>query len=77
MRIAELYAYGIFCVRPWRFRSFALEFLPIDEAGDTLENRLRYVGRRLDDLRDAEDLTAFARWVADSDTADYVDESLL
>lgn len=77
VRTAKLYAYGIFCVRPWRFRSFSLDFLPVDAAGDTLEHRLAYNIRTLSELEDADDLAAFARWVLDSDDADYVDESLL
>ena len=74
---AKLYAFGIFCVRPWRFRSLALEYLPLDEAGATLAHRLRYVARSFDDLAGAEDLAAFARWALASRDADYVDESLL
>ena len=74
VRIAKLYAYGIFCVRPWRFTSFALEYLPIGEAGDTLEHTLRYVVRTFDELEAAGDLESFARWVLESNDADYVDE---
>ena len=77
MRTARLYAYGIFCVRPWRFQSFALDFLPVGEAGDTLEHRLRYVVRTREELEHADDLADFARWVLESDDADYVDESEL
>lgn len=77
IRTAKLYAYGIFCVRPWRFRSFSLDFLPVDDAGDTLEHRLRYVVRTPEELREAADLASFARWVIESDDADYVDEPAL
>ena len=77
VRTAQLYAYGIFCVRPWRFRSFALDYLPVGDAGDSLEHRLRYVVRSFEELQQADDLAAFARWVIESDDADYVDESLL
>lgn len=76
-RAAKLYAYGIFCVRPWRFQSFSLDFLPVDEAGDTLEHGVSYKLRTLDELRRAEDLAAFARWVVESRDEDYVDEELL
>jgi hypothetical protein len=77
VRTAKLYAYGIFCVRPWRFDSFSLDFLPVGEAGDSLEHRLRFDVSTLEDLRSAPDLSSFARWVLDSRDADYVDESLL
>jgi hypothetical protein len=77
IRTAKLYAYGIFCVRPWRFTSFALDFLPVGEAGDTLEHRLRYRLTTREELEHAEDLADFARWVLESDDPDYVDESVL
>jgi hypothetical protein len=77
MRAAKLYAYGIFCVRPWRFRSFALDFLPVGEAGDTLEHRLRYGIATREELERADDLADFARWVLESDDADYVNEAEL
>jgi hypothetical protein len=76
--LAKLYAYGIFCVRPWRFHSFSLDYLPLDEAGDSLEHRVRFRVRSREELERAEDLGAFARWVLESDEADFVgDEELL
>jgi hypothetical protein len=77
VRTAKLYAFGIFCVRPWRFDSFALDYLPVDKAGDTLQHRLRYRVRTPDELRGADDLASFARWVLESRDADYVDEAVL
>lgn len=77
VRLARLYAYGIFCARPWHFSSFALDYLPLDAAGDTLEHRLRYVAKTPEELERADDLARFARWVLDSDDADYVDEAAL
>ncbi len=77
VELARLYAYGVFCVRPWRFSSFALEFLPLESAGHTLEHSLRYRIRTVEELRAASDLSALARWVVDSEDADYVDETAL
>jgi hypothetical protein len=77
VRLARLYAYGIFCVRPWRFDSFSLDFRPLDAAGDTLEHRLRYNLRTGEELEHADDLRAFADWVLRSDEPDYVDEHAL
>jgi hypothetical protein len=77
VRLAKLYAFGIYCVRPWRFESFSIDYLPLDEAGDTLEHRLRYNVRTLSDLEHADDLAAFARWVVDSDEEDFVNEQAL
>ena len=77
VRLARLYAYGIFCARPWRFDSFALDFRPLDDAGDTLEHRLRYNVRSREELERAKDLRAFADWVLRSDEPDYIDERAL
>jgi hypothetical protein len=77
IQLARLYAYGIFCLRPWRFDSFSLDYLPLDEAGDTLEHRLRWNVSTLDELERAPDLAEFARWVLASDEADFVDERAL
>jgi hypothetical protein len=77
VRTANLYAYGIFCVRPWRFDAFSLDFLPVDTAGATLEHRLRVNVDRLVEFERAPDLAAFARWVLDTRDADYVDEAEL
>jgi len=77
VELAKLYAYGMFCVRPWRFSSFELDFLPLEEAGDTLAHRLLWHVRTRADLERAEDLASFAHWALDSDDADYVDEAEL
>ncbi len=77
VRLARLYAYGIFCARPWRFDSFALDFRPLDAAGDTLEHRLRYNVRTAGELERADDLRAFADWILRSDEPDFVDERAL
>jgi len=75
IRLANLYAYGVFCARPWRFTSFSLEYPPPEEAGVSLDHRLEYHVRTLDELERAEDLHAFAHWVLDEETADYVNEA--
>ena len=77
VRLARLYAYGIFCARPWRFDSFALDFHALDAAGDTLEHRLRYNLRTREDLERADDLRTFTDWVLRSDEPDFVDERAL
>jgi len=77
VRLAKLYAYGIFCARPWKFDSFTLDFHPLDSAGDTLEHRLRYNVRTRAELERADDLRAFAEWVLDSDERDFVDANAL
>lgn len=77
VQLAKLYAYGIFCVRPWRFESFALDFLPLDEAAETLEHRMRFNVRTIEELERAPDLTQFAQWVLESNEPDFVDERAL
>lgn len=77
VQLAKLYAYGIFCVRPWRFESFTLDFLPLDEAAETLEHRLRINVRTVEELERAPDLAQFAQWVLRSNEPDFVDERAL
>ncbi len=77
VELAKLYAYGIFCLRPWQFSSFTLEYLPLDQAAETMEHRLRYHVRTLDDLGRVADLARFADWVLRSDEPDYLDEQEL
>jgi hypothetical protein len=77
VRLANLYAYGVFCVRPWRFSSFALDYESPSEAGDAPDHQLRYRVRTLDELERAEDLRAFAEWVDGSSDADFVDDAAL
>jgi hypothetical protein len=72
VRLARLYAYGIFCRRPWRFSTFSLDYLPVDEAGDTLEHRMTVYASTPEELRSAPDLERFARWAVETDDADYV-----
>jgi hypothetical protein len=74
VRLARLYAYGIFCERPWRLSSLALDYLPVGRAGDTLEHKFRLNVCTLDELRRAADLGAFARWLLDSDDEDFAEE---
>jgi hypothetical protein len=77
VRRANLYAYGVFCVRPWRFSSFALDYEPPSEVGEAADHQLRYRVRTLDELERAEDLRTFAEWVVGSSDADFVDEAAL
>jgi len=74
VRLANLYAYGVFCVRPWRFSSFALDYLPPEEAGESLDHQLRFHVRTVEDLERADDLRVFAEWVDGSSERDFVDE---
>lgn len=77
VRLAKLYAYGVFCVRPWRFSSFTLDYLPPEEAGESLDHQLRFHVRTVDDLERADDLRVFAEWVDASSERDFVDERAL
>ena len=36
VELAKRYAYGVFCVRPWLFTSFALDYLPPEQGRDLL-----------------------------------------
>lgn len=71
MRLAKLYAYGVFCRRPWLFWSFALDYLPPSEERQLL-HRLRYNIRTEEELHEAADLENFARWVLESDEPDFL-----
>jgi len=77
VRLANLYAYGVFCVRPWRFSSFALDYLPPEEAGESLDHQLRFHVRTVEDLERADDLRVFAEWVDGSSDRDFLDERTL
>ena len=77
VRLAKLNAYGVFCVRPWRFSSFTLDYLPPEEAGESLDHQLRFHVRTVEDLERAEDLRAFAEWVDGSNERDFVDDRAL
>jgi hypothetical protein len=77
VRLAKLYAYGVFCVRPWRFSSFTLDYLPPEEAGESLDHQLRFHVRTVEDLERADDLRVFAEWVDGSSERDFVDERAL
>ena len=74
VRLANLYAYGVFRVRPWRFSSFTLDYLPPEEAGESLDHQLRFHVRTVEDLERADDLRVFAEWVDGSSERDFVDE---
>jgi hypothetical protein len=74
VRLAKLYAYGVFCVRPWRFSSFTLDYLPPEEAGESLDHQLRFHVRTVEDLERADDLRVFAEWIDGSNDRDFVDE---
>jgi hypothetical protein len=74
---ANLYAYGIFCVRPWPIASFVQEFLPAETEGDTLAPRIGYRVHDDADLDSAGDLRTFADWVLDSADPDFVNVELL
>jgi hypothetical protein len=68
---AKLYAHGVFCRRPWVFDSFELEFLPpTDERA--LPHVVRYRVATESELRDADDLRAFADWTLNSNEPDFV-----
>jgi len=70
VELAKLYAYGVFCRRPWRFSSFRIEYLPpSDERGVPHLVHLEVADEQ--QLRAAEDLRAFADWVLRSDDADF------
>jgi hypothetical protein len=72
---ARLYAYGVFCLRPWVFRSFTVAYPEPEKAGDTLLHRVHWHVNTLDELRAARDFGAFAQWVLESDEPDYVAET--
>ena len=52
------------------FSSFVLDYMPQEQGRDLL-HRLRYEVRTERELREARDLDAFARWVLESDDADF------
>jgi hypothetical protein len=68
---AKLYAYGVFCRRPWVFDSFEIEFLPPSDER-ALPHRIHYRISTEQELREAADLRAFADWLLESDDADFV-----
>lgn len=70
---ARLYAYGIFCRRPWRFESFSRDYLPVGVAGDTLEHRLNIKARTSDELVSSPDVLRLGRWIVETDDEDYVE----
>jgi hypothetical protein len=75
IQLARLYAFGIFCARPWKFTSFALDYVPETGDEESLRHRLRYNLRTRDELEKAPDLAEFADWELRHDEPDFVEEA--
>jgi hypothetical protein len=70
---AKLYAYGVFCAKPWIFSSFRMDFLTEGFKSDRIQYHAHYRGLRTrEEVESAEDLAAFARWMLESDASDFV-----
>lgn len=70
--LAERFAFGLFLLRPLRLDSVTLEYQR-DQAATCVSRVLAPPGG----LAAAEDLRAFAAWIRDAGTADYLDEAMV
>jgi hypothetical protein len=69
---AKLYAYGVFCRKPWVFSSFRMDFMTEGFQSDRIQYRTHYQGlRSREELIGAHDLAAFASWALETDESDF------
>jgi hypothetical protein len=71
--LAERFAFGLFILRPWHLSSVTLEYQR-DAAATRVSRVLRSTS---EGLASAPDLQAFARWVREVRSDDYLDEELM
>jgi hypothetical protein len=70
--LAKKYAHTLFLRRPTVFDSFQWVYRPISQVGHPLDHNVEIHPRRLDEIRSAEDLTAFAEWAVHSSDRDFL-----
>jgi hypothetical protein len=73
---AKLYAYGVFCRKPWVYTSFGMTFLTEGFQSDRIQYRTSYHGLATrEDVVSAPDLSALARFVLESDAGDFAGDA--
>lgn len=76
LRRARQHAYALLKLRPLAFTAFQLVQSPLERMGHPLDHNVMVKPRSLAELKQAEDLRAFAVWAAESKALDYLPESL-
>lgn len=70
--LAKKYAYALFALRPWQFKTFETVYLPLRNGGHPLDHNLVIHANSSSDIANAPDLNAFADWAIHSRAADYM-----
>ena len=71
--LAKKHAYGVFCMRTWKMRSFRADFRPPRYPGDPIAQQLHPVVNSLGDISRMDDLRMWSQWAIHGDSPDYID----
>jgi len=72
IRKAKLYAYGVFCRKPWVYTSYRTDFMTEGFQSDRIQYKTHFHGLRTRaEVEQAEDLAALARFTLESDASDF------
>src|SRR5690606_3339240 len=73
IRLARLYAYGSFFLRPLRMEGFLLDFKANTFGAPALSNNVRPNPDRIAKIETVDDLRRFCAWIADDTAEDLLD----
>jgi hypothetical protein len=72
IRNAKLYAYGVFCRKPWVYTSYRTDFMTEGFQSDRIQYRTHFHGLRTRaEVEQADDLAVLARFMLESDAGDF------
>jgi hypothetical protein len=72
IRKAKLYAYGVFCRKPWVYTSYRTDFMTEGFQSDRIQYKTHFHGLATrSEVEQAEDLASLARFTLESDASDF------
>jgi hypothetical protein len=72
IRKAKLYAYGVFCQKPWVYTSYRTDFMTEGFKSDRIQYKTHFHGLATRaEVEQAEDLASLARFTLESDAGDF------
>lgn len=71
--LSKRYAFGLFILRPWRFRTMQTLYMPLEQSNHPLSWNIEIKAQSPQDLIQASDLRAFAEWASVLNSVDYID----
>jgi hypothetical protein len=72
IRKAKLYAYGVFCRKPWVYTSYRTDFMTEGFQADRIQYKTHFHGLRTRaEVEQADDLASLARFTLESDASDF------